>query len=127
MFDLIGFIADVIGIVGAFFAVFAWIQARRTNMRLDKEEARLNELIHVELSTGANTLRVPVSIRRAEFTRAELMGRIGMLSGSPRFDLAYVKSERFFRRFDEILQGSGTQTLTISCSEEEFEQFKLTK
>lgn len=116
--------ANGAGVIGALSALGAWWHSRQTNRRLDAELARQNELIKVELSNGTDTIEVPVPIRRSEFSRAEVMGRIGMLSGGDRFDLADIRKERFFKRFDEILTSSGPQTLVISCAPDEFEKFK---
>lgn len=119
-------VADLIGIVGAGFAVGAWVQARRISRDLERERARQNKLVTVVLQHGAERIVLPVEIRRAELTRAEILGRIGMLpmrQKGARFSLSYLSSPEFLRRINEIASGTDDTVLTISCTSEEIEQF----
>lgn len=121
-------IADVIGILGAIFALFAWLKSLQIQRELRREQQRLRQQIKVVLSYGPQTLALPVHIRRSELTRAEVLGRIGMLpmqTPGARFSLGATSTPEFLRRLDEIVDADGDTTLTIPCTKEEFEQFAL--
>lgn len=126
--ELLSPIADVVGILGAFFALFAWIKARQVRQILEKERWRQNELVKVILSYGAEKLELPVALRREELTRAEILGRLGMIpmkTKGQRFSLGYLNTAGFLEQITQILNGSRGTTLIISCTEEEFHQFDL--
>jgi len=120
-------IADMIGIVGAGFALGAWMQARWISQDLERERARQNKLVTVVLQHGAERLMLPVELRRTELTRAEILGRIGMLpmcQRGARFALSYLSSPEFLRRINEIAASADDTVLTISCTREELDQFE---
>jgi len=120
--------ADIVGILGAFFALFAWLQARQVRKAITFEQQRQNRKITVVLQHGADRLELPVELRRAELTRAEVLGRIGMLpmkTPGARFSLGYLNNPDFFRQISAIMVGTDDATLTIPCKQEEFEQFDL--
>lgn len=77
---------------------------------------------------GRNRLELPIELRRAELTRAEVLGRIGMIpmkSKGQRFTLNYLSTREFLIQINQILEGNGDSILTIPCSEIEFQQFDL--
>ena len=112
-----GLLADAIGIIGAIFAFLAWL-------KLQLEESRRNKKITVKLQAPDEVIELPVDIRRAELTRSEILGRIGMLNSGKRFNLRYLNDPEFFRRLNEIIEGSGETVLTIVCTKDELQQFK---
>jgi hypothetical protein len=121
-------IADIVGIAGAAFALLAWLKARQLQADFQRERQRQQRTVTVVLQHGAARHDLPVYLRRAEFTRAEVLGRLGMLpmlQPSARFNLGYLNNPEFFRQINEISAGSGDATLTIPCTKEEFEQFAL--
>ncbi len=126
----ISWIADVFGIVGAIFALMAWLESRRIRANLRQEQERQNRKVTVVLQHGANKLELPVELRRAELTRAEVLGRLGMLpmkNKGVRFALGYVNTPEFFRSVGQVAASSGDAILTIPCSADEFAQFDLDK
>jgi hypothetical protein len=132
MFDSLGLIADMIGIVGAIFAVFAWWQSRKTNQDLAQERNRLGRTIAIKLAHGGNEIEIPAEIKRADFTRSEILGRIGMLPVKPtldgkpgRFDIRYLNQPDFFKQLNQISDGRGDGVLTIPLTADEFNQFDL--
>lgn len=121
-------IADLVSIVGALFALLAWIQTRQVRKDLARERQRQQRKVTVVLQHGADRLELPVELRRAELTRAEVLGRIGMLpmrTHGARFHLGYLNNPGFFRQINDIMDGTSDATLTIPCQKEEFEQFAL--
>ncbi len=71
-----------------------------------------------------------MELRRAELTRAEILGRLGMIpmkTKGSRFSLSYLNKPEFLAQINQIMDGSGDAVLTIPCTQEEFEQFDLTK
>lgn len=126
--DLLGFMADTLGILGAIFAFFAWIEARRTHQELEHEKRRMNRRINVVLQNGAERLELPVQLRRAELTRSEVLGRIGMIPMNvkgQRFTLEYLNTPGFLEQVNQIVGNDGEGTLTIPCKGHELEQFDL--
>lgn len=128
MDNSLGFIADIIGIVSAVFALFAWREARKIHQQLNREQQRQNKQIQVVLRYGAEEIQLPVELRRAETSRGEILGRLGMIpmkQRGSRFSLDFVYTPEFLRRLNEIIQGSEDTVLTIPCTQQEFEQFDL--
>jgi len=119
----VGLIADILGILGAIAAAGAWIQTWRLKRRQENEEARLNEKIKIVLQNGAKTIELPVPIRRGDLTRAELLGRIGMIRPSKRFQLESLNTQQFFDDLDAVTSGSGEETLKISLTDKDYNQF----
>jgi len=74
-----------------------------------------------------------VPLRRADLTRAELLGRLGMVpvkkdqkgEEQKRFTISYFNSKEFFERLNALILGNGSDVLIIPCSKEEFEQFDI--
>jgi hypothetical protein len=109
------------------------IRASLDVIRGDAERLRRRQFrqVRVLLQCGVRTVELPVVLSLAEFSRAEVLGRVGMIpmkrSGA-RFVLAYFNSEPFLRQVSQILssdEGGDELLLTIPCSEEEIEQFAI--
>lgn len=124
----LGHAADVVGILGAIFSLFAWLQARNLRQELDKERARQNKKVMVVLQNGGERLELPMELRRAELTRSEVLGRIGMIpmkEKGRRFSVEYVNQTDFLRKIDIIARSSDDDILTIPCTAEELAQFDV--
>jgi len=118
--------SDIIGVLGGIFALLAWIQSFRIREELKHEKQRINKKVKVILSHGKDAIELPVELRRAELSRAEILGRIGMLpmrQKGARFSLAYLSEPEFLRRLNEVVEADGNTILTIPCNKDEFEQF----
>lgn len=62
--------------------------------------------ITVILNHGAKKLELPVEMRRSEFSRAEILGRIGMIPTTEkgkRFSLKYTNTREFLQQINQIL------------------------
>lgn len=122
--EWLGFTADIIGIFGALFALLAWLQSRRIKQQLEQEQRRQNRKVTIVLQHGGESLELPVELRRAEMTRGEILGRIGMIRSGQRFELSYLNNPDFLRQINQIIEGTGDALLTIPCTKEELEQFR---
>ncbi|MBF0585470.1 LapA family protein [Prosthecochloris sp. N3] len=125
-----GLIADLIGIAGAFFALFAWLWSIWSMVRASKEKKRLRQRIPVVLKTreSLRSLELPVHFRRDELNRQELMGRIGMIpmkKKGKRFEIRYTNQPDFLEAINRIKESSVLEPLVIPCSDEEIEQFDV--
>jgi hypothetical protein len=126
--EAIGYIADILTIFTTIFALLAWTQSRRIHQELKRETARLNQKVTVKLVYGGNEIELPVELQRSEFTRAELLGRLGMIpmkDKGRRFSLAYLNKPDFLREVNRIRAADGPAVLIIPCDEGEFEQFDV--
>ena len=130
--EWLGHIADIIGVFGAVFALGAWFQSRKLLKDKEKEDERLSKEITIVLRHGEQFHDLSVKLKRAEFSRAEILGRIGMIplkkeviekTKSKRFSIAYTNSDDFLNNLNKILAGDATDRLTISCDKEEYNQF----
>ena len=126
--EWLGIAADVIGIAGAVFAFLAWLVSLNTARKAKLEEKRQNKKILVQLRSGSSYFDLLVPLRRSELTRAEVLGRVGMLplkDPSKRFSIRYLNSPEFLKRLNEIIGGDGSPTLEISCDLQELQQFDV--
>jgi hypothetical protein len=124
----LGYAADVIGVLGGIFALFAWLQARRLQKDVEHEKKRLNQKIAIVLQHGTEYYTLKGDTRRAEITRAEVLGRLGALpmkNKGDRYSLEYLSTAGFIQRIQKIQEGEGVDALIIPCKEEEFEKFDL--
>lgn len=123
-----GLAASLISIVTAIFAIAGWWQGRKLRQELAREKERQNQEITVKLQHGAHTYELPVKIRRAEFERAEILGRLGMIpmmEKGKRYSITYLNLADFLRQINIIRQGQVRMLLTIPCEQEEYEQFNF--
>lgn len=95
----------------------------------EQEQKRQEQKISVILQNGArNRLELPVELRRAELTRSEILGRIGMIplkAKGQRFSLEYINTPDFLRQINQISANDGNSILTIPCNKNEYAQFDL--
>ena len=125
-----GFIADMLSVIGAFYAFFAWLQAKANNRQITREQERLNSRIKVILMENVSKRQIvlPVHLRRLELTRAELLGRIGMIprkNKSEFFVLSFLNSSSFFQELNRIQASNQEEDLVIPCTSDEIEQFDV--
>jgi hypothetical protein len=127
--EWLGYVADVVGLAGAVFALLAWLKARQLRQDQEKEKERQNKKIKVFLQSTTHRIELPFEMRRAEFTRAEVLGRIGMIptkNPKERFRIEYLNTRDFLLKVNAIMDGAGDATLEIKCTDEELGQFDLT-
>lgn len=126
--------ADICGVLGALFALYAGVNTYLLQKKITQEQERLDKKIKVILQYGEKSFELPVELRRAELTRSEILGRLGMIPikagkelkpQQPRFSLRYTNKPEFWRQIDNITASDGEHIITIPCSEEEFNQFDI--
>lgn len=129
--DIFSIIGNSASIVGTLFALFAWRESLQVKQVLEKERRRQEEQVSVALVCGSDKLILPSKIRRAELSRAEILGRVGMLPKNldklitvkqERFALDYLNTSEFLNNIDKIVSSREKQ-LTIRCTPEELNQF----
>lgn len=129
--SLVSNFADVLALISAIFAVAAWYQARKARREATYERNRLAQPVAIMLRLVGEDreITLPVSLRRADVSRAEVLGRLGMIpmrEKGKRFSIKHLGSNEFLVQLDALREGNGTQRqLVIPCSVEEIEQFEL--
>ena len=123
-------IANIIGIVGAFFSTLAWIYSWQVNRKIKREQRRQNKKIKVSLACDPKSFDLPGEIRGAEFSRAELLGCLGMLpmkekEKRQRFLIEFLSTPRFHQLINEISESNEDRNFIIPCNEIEYNQFDL--
>lgn len=126
----LGFVADVIGVIGACFAFLAWVWAKSSVLSAKREQERLNQRIPVILKSveSERSMELPVNLRRGDISRQELLGRLGMLpmrDKGARYSLQYLHTSEFYDQLNAIAESSVPQSCIIHCSDHEIEQFDL--
>ena len=117
-------LATIIGVISVVIAAWSsWKLRRETEYRWQKE----NEQIRVILRSQTREIRLPVEIKRGDFTRSELLGLIGMLAteNNQRFALSLFSTHEFSQQLERIRE-SGVE-FVIRCNEVELDQFKHDK
>lgn len=117
---ILDLIANLVGVFGIPFAVWRLY----TNWQ---EEKRRQQPISVELFCDETdtVIQLPVNVKRANFSRAELLGYLGMVSKTGnRYDLSHLSNQAFFEELQRIQNSPNPETLRIPCSPREIAQFK---
>jgi hypothetical protein len=98
------------------------------NKQLEQAKKHQQQKISVVLQNGGKTLELPVELYRSEFTRAEILGRVGMIPckvKGQRFSLEYFSKKEFLNQINQIASNDGDAAFTIPCNDSEFSQFDL--
>lgn len=122
IFDFIGLFANVAGAVSG-VAAFLGV------LRLLREQARLDDRVSVVLKLEAeeSVVVLPLEMLRRDVSRAELLGRIGMLpmrQKGARFSIRAMSTPAFMQTVNAVVEGT-TDTLVIPVTRQELEQFEL--
>jgi hypothetical protein len=114
--EIIGFVALIITTVNTL-----WLRADR---------ARQNAPIYLELHNGKRVYRLPTPVRRQDFSRAEVMGRLGTIpmrgDAQGRYKIAYISNPKFLADIERIYTDNLVEdTLVIPCDDTEYDQFDI--
>lgn len=118
----LSWVANILQVAGAVFAALVWFNQRRT-------ERTAGSIVSVLLTIEGEgkEFPLPLEIVRRDVSRAELLGRIGMLpmrQKGARFSLRALSSPAFMRAMNEVVAGRSA-TLRVPCTREELEQFEI--
>ena len=98
-----------------------------------QEMSKVNsQHIPIILCNGGKKKELPLKFRLSDLTRAEVLGRIGMLpmkKSGQRFEISYLNTPEFIGNINRIRDNYGNEglMLEISCNDEEFDQFNFDK
>jgi hypothetical protein len=110
------------------------LQEEQNRELLSEQENRNREISQQEINIvlvdkeSKERFGLPIELSRGEFTRGEILGRIGMLpmrDAGSRFSIDVLGSQLFFRRINEVLANDQCRELEILCEKGEIEKFKL--
>lgn len=121
-FELIGNLSNVFGTVGGIAAIALWV-ANRRSARLSQETVN----VKLKIQGEGREIALPLEIIRRDLSRAELLGRIGMLpmkKAGVRFALRELGTPAVMRALNAVVKGE-TNELVIPATAEEVEQFDL--
>ncbi len=143
--DCIAFLANIIAVIGIPITAYQIIKGRselkKSQEKKNKEERRKNEDMQIILKEKNTNRKIylPNKIRRGELTRAEVLGRLGMMPMIPvsssqsdtpkkdqrRFLIKKNATEEFIRAIDALYVSSEGKELIVNCDTEEMEQFDI--
>lgn len=123
-------LSTLLGLFGSFFALFAWLQAKRINKNVKQEQNRLNQEIKIVLQgeDDSHTITLPFALRRRELARSELLGLIGMLptkEPKERFEIRYLSTEEFRDSMSNMQDAEDDAEMKIICTNDEIDQFAV--
>lgn len=121
------YIKLAITIFSAVASLFSWLKIREVKNNQDREIARQAKKITIALQYGSHTRELPVELRRSELSRAEILGRLGMIpmkDAGKRFSITYFNKPEFIKQIHQAMDGLDDSLITIPCDKEEFEQFQ---
>ncbi len=127
--EWLGNTSNTIGVGTFLLALATTVQNYRLRRHMAAEQKRMNEVIElmIYVTNGSESITLPITIRRCEVSRAEVLGRIGMIpmrQRGQRFTLAYCASMGFCEAISGIVAGHAT-SLLIPATQEELNQFDL--
>ncbi|OGR85787.1 MAG: hypothetical protein A2901_01595 [Elusimicrobia bacterium RIFCSPLOWO2_01_FULL_54_10] len=122
LLEVVAHISNIAGAAGGIVAavgVFKMLAA----------QSRAAEPVRVQLRLAADgrSVELPVHMRRRDITRAELLGRLGMLpmkQKGARFSLRALSTPSFMEAVNEVQEGN-TSVLVIPATMEELDQFDI--
>ncbi len=120
--EVIGNIADISGAIGGVVAAYGVISLLAAQQRAQERVE-----VALRLEGEGRTVVLPLELCRRDVSRAELLGRIGMLpmrSKGARFALRALSTSAFMAAVNDVVAGKAT-TLLIPCTGDELDQFDL--
>ncbi len=122
--EFVGHLANIFGFVGGVFALLVWLKLRA----LDRLDEQVQILLRLTPEEGkGKEILLPLEMTRRDVTRAEILGRMGMLpmvEKGKRFSIRYLSTPEFYRGLNAVAANKA-DTLVIPCSPEEIDQFDL--
>ncbi|MFH1235936.1 MAG: hypothetical protein V1685_03285 [Parcubacteria group bacterium] len=120
--EVVGHVSNMAGAIGGIVAAIGVAKMLASQRKqAGKVEVRL------VLPGEDRSVVLPLELLRRDVSRAELLGRIGMLpmrNKGARFSIRAFSTSAFMRALNEVVEGQ-TSTLQIPATSEELEQFEL--
>jgi hypothetical protein len=119
--NIIGDISNIAGVVGAGFSVAVYLKMKML------EAKRLQEIPAFLINEKGTLTKLPLALLRKDVTRAEILGRLGMIpmkEAGKRFSLKGISSPEFLTQVNSIAEGK-IDTLVINATSAEIDQFDL--
>lgn len=120
--EIVGDVSNIFGTFGGLAAIALWFGQRRAKKL---SEATVKVVLRIE--GEGREIVLPLEIIRRDVSRAELLGRIGMIpmrKAGARFALRNIGTPAVMREINRVSRGE-TNVLAIPASAEEVEQFDL--
>ena len=108
-FEVLNMVADTAGVVGAIISVLIWLQVRN-------QKNVVVELIH------NNVIVLSFEVPRVAFSRAELLGRLGIYAKVPRFVINSLSTVAVLKEIDDATLGKD-RFVRITLEDGEENQF----
>lgn len=126
-FEQLGWLANLAEVVGFFILLLTLANTYILRTEQHERNRKITVLLEVE-GQPSRSYTVPGSIRRKDFSRAEIMGRLGMIPLKDKnekfFKLGYVqRNPKFLEDIERIYDSKLDAIITIPCSPSEFDQF----
>lgn len=86
-----------------------------------RESDDITIILRAETGNGKDIKCPPMP--RKDFSRAEVLGYIGMRSGAQRFEIASLKTPKFGENLLKTSKSKGSQSFIVDCTDAEMEQF----
>lgn len=128
----LGQIADVLTVVVSIISLLIWFFTFNIWRNTRKEKKLLNQEVKIYLQEKGTkrTIDIPGSIKKFEFVREEVLGRVGMVpmrpkkdEKHPRFKIKYTYDEEFLRDLYFIKEDKAKVEFYIYCEGDELDQF----
>ena len=120
--EVIGQVSNLAGAIGGIIAAFGVIKMLAAQRRQAE-----NVVVALRLEGEEGTIDLPLEMLRRDVSRAELLGRIGMLpmrQKGARFAIRSLSTPAFMRAVNEVVEGR-ISTLVIPATSGEIEQFDI--
>ena len=120
----VGAFSDWLAVVTTVVAVLAWRKTRLIRQQQEADERRRSEPIRLILvrKTDKREHVLEYQPRRDQASRGELLGILGMYSGSGRFESSHLVPLLESGEFSRMIDGSQNE-LRFPVSAEDFERF----
>ena len=120
--EVIGQVSNLAGAIGGIIAAFGVIKMLAAQRRQAE-----NVVVALRLEGEEGTIDLPLEMLRRDVSRAELLGRIGMLpmrQKGARVAIRSLSTPAFMRAVNEVVEGR-ISTLVIPATSGEIEQFDI--
>ena len=119
------FVSNILGVVSVAVSTAVYVK-----MKLDERKSNQKVDIKLVLQDGSYEVSIPLPMLRKDISRAEVLGRLGMLPLVDKkqrfFSVAYMANPALIENIIDCQLGK-SDVITIICTREEIEQFDFPK